>query len=89
MSSALIFGMPAIAKVLGCETNQGYYLASRGLLPIFKVGGRWCLRPAAYEKHCAERERAALAEGGTMRPPHTKITVPSASAKPWWRRDRC
>ena len=76
MSSALIFGMPAIAKALGCETNQGYYLASRGLLPIFKVVGRWCLRPAAYEKHCAERERAALAEGGTMRATPNKRNRP-------------
>lgn len=61
-SGQLIAGAPAIAEFLECETDQVYYLAGRGLLPIIKIGNRWCLRPAAYEKFCTERERATMVE---------------------------
>ena len=56
----LIAGAPAIAKFMGCEPDQVYYMAARGLLPIIKIGNRWCLRPSTYEKFCTQREQAAL-----------------------------
>ena len=56
----LIAGLPNIAHFLGCKQHRAEYLARKGHLPIFKIGGKWCLRPASYEKFCADREKVAM-----------------------------
>jgi hypothetical protein len=41
----------------GWPERRGYYLAERGLLPVFKVGERkWCACKSTLRQHIAELE---------------------------------
>ena len=38
----VIWGVKAIAEVIGCTPRQTYHKLEIGALPAKKVGGRWC-----------------------------------------------
>lgn len=37
----LIWGLKAIAKLIGRTERQAFYMASEGRIPVKQVGGRW------------------------------------------------
>ncbi len=37
----LIWGLKAIAKLIGRTERQAFYMASEGKIPVRQVGGRW------------------------------------------------
>lgn len=38
----LVWGINAIAKLIGRTDRQAFHMASTGQIPAKKVGGRWC-----------------------------------------------
>ncbi|QGA57244.1 DNA-binding protein [Brucella sp. 2280] len=38
----LIWGINAIAKLIGRTDRQAFHMASTGQIPARKIGGRWC-----------------------------------------------
>ncbi|MGU3399177.1 DNA-binding protein [Brucellaceae bacterium D45D] len=38
----LIWGINAIARLIGRTDRQAFHMASTGQIPAKKVGGRWC-----------------------------------------------
>ena len=59
--SDLLHGIPEIAAHLEKSERQTYYAASRGYLPIFKVGTTWTARKSTLAEEFARREREAMA----------------------------
>jgi hypothetical protein len=44
LADDLLIGCRAIAEETGFTEAQVNYFAGRGLLPLFKIGARWCGR---------------------------------------------
>jgi hypothetical protein len=42
LADDMLDGSEAIAEFTGISRSRVFYLAERGLLPVFKVGSRWC-----------------------------------------------
>jgi hypothetical protein len=42
LADELLDGGEAISQFTGISRARVFYLAERGLLPVFKVGSRWC-----------------------------------------------
>jgi len=52
LADDLLDGVPAIAEFTGWSQRQVYYMAERGLLPLFKVSERkWSGRKSTLRKH--------------------------------------
>jgi hypothetical protein len=53
----LLDGVPAIAAFTGWTERRVYYLAERGLIPVFKVSeGRWSARKSTLRRHVEKLE---------------------------------
>jgi hypothetical protein len=44
LADDLLQGVAEIATFTGFKPRRVFYLAERGMLPVFKVGNRWCGR---------------------------------------------
>lgn len=52
LAEDLLDGVTAIAAFTGWSERQVYYMAERGLLPLFKVGERkWSGRKSTLRRH--------------------------------------
>jgi hypothetical protein len=57
LAADLLDGVAAIAAFTGWPQRRVYYLAERGLLPLFKVGDRkWQGRKSTLRQHIAKLE---------------------------------
>lgn len=52
----LLFGVKAIARAIGLDPRQVYYLKDKGELPTFKVGIRICARRSSLRAWLAAKE---------------------------------
>ena len=63
LASDLLDGVAEIAAFTGLPERRVYYLAERGLLPLFKIGDRkWQGRKSTLRQHISqleERQRIA------------------------------
>ena len=62
LAADLLDGVTAIAAFTGWSERRVYYLAEKGLIPLFKVGERkWCARKSTLRRHIDDLEaRLAL-----------------------------
>ena len=52
LAGDLLDGVTAIAAFTGWPERRIYYLAEKGLLPLFKIGERkWCARKSTLRRH--------------------------------------
>jgi hypothetical protein len=51
LADDLLSGVPAIAEFTGWPERRVYYLAEKELIPLFKVGDRWCGRKSTLRRH--------------------------------------
>jgi hypothetical protein len=60
LADDLLDGMSAICRYLNIKERQGYDLAEKGRLPLFKLGGgrksRWQGRKSTLRKHIERLE---------------------------------
>jgi hypothetical protein len=56
LAGDLLDGVPAIAAFTGWPARRVYYLAEKRLLPLFKVGDRWCGRKSTLRRHVDQLE---------------------------------
>ena len=57
LASDLLDGVAEIAQFTGLPERRIYYLAERGLLPLFKIGDRkWQGRKSTLRQHIANLE---------------------------------
>jgi hypothetical protein len=57
LAADLLNGVAAIAAFTGWPQRRVYYLAERGLLPVFKMGDRkWCARKSTLRTHIEKLE---------------------------------
>jgi hypothetical protein len=62
LADDLLDGVAAIAAFTGWPERRVYYLAERGLLPVFKMGERkWCARKSTLRRHIDALEARAVA----------------------------
>jgi hypothetical protein len=61
LADDLLSGVPAIAEFTGRPSRRVYYLAEKKLIPLFKVGDRWCGRKSTLRPHLDCRESYAPA----------------------------
>jgi hypothetical protein len=59
LADDLLDGVPAIANFTGWPPRRVYYLAEKGLIPLFKVGDRWCGRKSTLRRHFDSPEAAS------------------------------
>lgn len=52
----LLESVDAIAEYMNKSPRQIYYLLERGLLPAFKLGGKWTARKSTLHRHIEELE---------------------------------
>lgn len=50
----LVWGVDAIAKMIGRTPRQTFHMCQSGLLPAKKVGGRWVTKREAVERFFEE-----------------------------------
>jgi hypothetical protein len=46
----LLEGAGAISDYTGIPVTRVFYLCDRGLLPVFKIGTRWCARKSELDR---------------------------------------
>jgi hypothetical protein len=67
LASDLLDGVTAIAQFTGWRERRVYYLAERGLLPLFKIDRKWQGRKSTLRQHIAnlesDRRRIATTAG--------------------------
>ena len=51
LADDLLSGVPAIAAFTGWPERRVYYLAEKKLIPLFKLGDRWCGRKSTLRRH--------------------------------------
>jgi hypothetical protein len=57
LADDLLHGMGAICRFLNIKERQGYDLAERGRLPLFKLGGKtWEARKSTLLRHIEQLE---------------------------------
>jgi hypothetical protein len=56
LATDLLDGMPAIARFGGWPVRRGYYLAENKLIPVFKLGDKWCARKSTLKAHIERLE---------------------------------
>ncbi len=59
----LIWGVPAIARVIGHTHRATYHLLETNKLPAQKVGAKWCASEAALRGYFAKAMSPILSEG--------------------------
>jgi hypothetical protein len=65
LANDLLDGVAAIAAFTGWPQRRVYYLAERGLLPLFKIGDRkWQGRKSTLRHHIAKLEAKHADQGG-------------------------
>jgi hypothetical protein len=47
----IVWGVPAIAKVINRTPRQTYHILNAGHLPAKKVGDQWTASPSALRRH--------------------------------------
>ena len=52
----LLDSVDAIAEYMNKSPRQTYYLLERGLLPAFKLGGKWQARKSTLHRHIEQLE---------------------------------
>ncbi len=57
----LLTGVESIAGAIDKTPRQTYYMVERGLLPAFKLGGKWHARRGTLRAHFAKLEAEAIA----------------------------
>ena len=58
LADDVLNGMSAICRYLNIKERQGYDLAEKGRLPLFKLGGRkWQARKSTLRRHIEDLER--------------------------------
>jgi hypothetical protein len=63
LAADLLNGVSAIAAFTGWPERRIYYLAERGLLPLFKMGERkWCGRKSTLRRYIDRLEAAAAGD---------------------------
>ena len=50
LADDLLSGVPAIAEFTGWPERRVYYLAEKKLIPLFKIGDRWCGRKSTLRR---------------------------------------
>jgi hypothetical protein len=58
LADDLLDGVPAISAFTGWPERRVYYLAEKQLIPLFKVGDRWCGRKSTLRRHLDATEAA-------------------------------
>jgi len=61
LADDLLEGVAAIATFTGFKPRRVFYLAERGMLPLFKVGNRWCGRRSTLIQHIVRLEAGEAA----------------------------
>jgi hypothetical protein len=56
LADDLLEGVAAIARFTGLKPRRVFYLAENGMLPLFKIGNRWCGRRSTLIEHIARLE---------------------------------
>ena len=51
LANDLLEGIAEIGEFYGFGPRRTYYLAGRGLIPVFKIGNRWCALRSASRAH--------------------------------------
>ena len=63
LSDDLISGAAAIGREWGgCGDRQAFHLLEKGIIPGFKMGGKWYARRSTLRACIKKREREATAE---------------------------
>lgn len=58
----IIWGLANIGNEVGLTERQMLYLAAKGVLPIMKIGGKYCASKRGLRKHFSR----ILGEGGDV-----------------------
>ena len=58
LADDLLSGVPAIAEFTGWPERRVYYLAEKKLIPLFKIGDRWCGRKSTLRRQLDYPESA-------------------------------
>ena len=58
LAEDLMIGAKPVATFLGLPVRQVFYMAEKGQLPLFKIGGKWAGRKSAITAHIAQLEAA-------------------------------
>ena len=66
LAGDIIFGAEAIASSLGMSRRRVYYLISRSLIPVFRIGHVVCARRSTLSRWLDELE-GEQADGGVLR----------------------
>jgi hypothetical protein len=66
LAGDIIFGAEAIASSLGVSRRRVYYLVSRSLIPVFRIGHVVCARRSTLSRWLDELE-GEHADGGVHR----------------------
>jgi hypothetical protein len=61
LADDLMIGIRLIAKFIGVPERQAFYLAEKGVLPLFKMGCKWAGRKSTIARTITERENATTA----------------------------
>jgi hypothetical protein len=61
LADDLLEGVAAIATFTGLKPRRVFYLAENGMLPLFKIGHRWCGRRSTLIDHIARLEAGETA----------------------------
>jgi hypothetical protein len=57
LADDLLRGVKAISEYSGLTEREIYHLASKGKLPLFKMGNRiWCSRKSSWHRHIERLE---------------------------------
>ena len=65
LADDLLEGGRAIAQFTGIPEPRVFYLCERGLLPVFRLGTRWCARKSELRAALTSRSPATAIEGAT------------------------
>jgi len=50
LANDLLDGAPALATFTGWKERRVYYLAEKKLIPVFKIGDKWCGRKSTLRR---------------------------------------
>ncbi|WP_409188754.1 DNA-binding protein [Bradyrhizobium sp. RDM4] len=63
LADDLMIGAKPIATELGVPLRQAFYLLETGILPAFKLGGKWAARKSTLRSFVDDLERGSKANG--------------------------
>jgi len=59
LAGDMLDGAEAIARFTGIPVTRVFYLCERGLIPVFKIGSRWCARKSELRSALTSRKTEA------------------------------